>query len=69
MVDDAASELRKIANLMAVRQIDGLNKGDQARLLSAAGFSNGEIAALTGMSEGSIRAHISQGKKRSAAED
>jgi len=67
--DSAARELRKIANLLAVKQIEGLNKGDQARLLNAAGFSYSEIAVLTGISEGSIRGHVSQGKKRAAAAD
>lgn len=62
-----ARELRKVANLLAIRQLEGLNKGDQARLLNAAGFANAEIAALIGMSEGSVRAHVSQGKKRGAA--
>jgi hypothetical protein len=57
-------ELRKIANLLALPSIEGLNKGDQARRLNAAGFSYPEIAVLTGMSESSIRAHVSQGKKR-----
>lgn len=62
-----AQELRKVANLLALRQVGGLNKGDQARLLKAAGFSNADIAALVGISEGSVRAHISQGGNRAAA--
>lgn len=67
--DDVARELRKVANLLALRQLDGLNKGDQARLLNAAGYSNREIAALVGISEGSVRAHVSAGKKRVAGEE
>lgn len=67
--DAVARELRKVANLIAIQQLEGLNKGDQARMLNAAGFNNAEIAALTGISEGSVRAHVSQGKKRAAASD
>jgi predicted transcriptional regulator len=67
MDDDISAELRKVANLLALRQIDGKNKGDQARLLHAAGFTNSEIAGLIGISEGSIRAHLSQGRKRPEA--
>jgi DNA-directed RNA polymerase specialized sigma24 family protein len=67
--DVVALELRKVANLLALRQIDGLSRGEQARVLSLAGYSNAEIAALTGSSEGSIRAMLSQGRRRAAAED
>ncbi len=67
--DAVARELRKVANLLAVRQLEGLNKGDQDRLLNSAGYSNPEIAALVGISEGSVRAHVSAGKKRVAAEE
>ena len=64
--DLVARELRKIANLLAVGQLDGLKKGDQARRLHALGFSYSEIAGVTGMSQGSIRKHVSLGDKRSA---
>jgi DNA-directed RNA polymerase specialized sigma24 family protein len=66
MDSDVARELRKIANLMALRRLEGLKKGEQARVLFAAGFSYSDIAAVTGMSEGSARSHVSQGKKRAA---
>jgi len=56
-----------VANLLALREMEGKNKGEQARLLSTAGFANDEIARLVGISEGSVRAHLSQGKKRPAA--
>jgi DNA-directed RNA polymerase specialized sigma24 family protein len=64
MEADASTELRKIANLLALRQIEGKTKGDQARLLNAAGFGNDEVARLVGITEGSVRAHVSQGRKR-----
>lgn len=67
--DSVARELKKIANLLAMKQLEGLNKGDQARMLNAAGFSYGDIALVTGMSEGSIRGHVSLGKKRGHAVD
>jgi DNA-binding CsgD family transcriptional regulator len=67
MDGDVSAELRKVANLLALREMDGKNKGEQARLLSTAGFANDEIARLVGISEGSVRAHLSQGRKRPAA--
>jgi DNA-directed RNA polymerase specialized sigma24 family protein len=67
--DAVVRELRKVANLLALRQTEGLNKGEQARLLNAAGYSYPEIAALVGISEGSVRAHVSAGKKRVPAEE
>ena len=65
--DTVAVELRKIANLLALGHLEGRTKGDQARLLSSTGFNNEEISRLVGISEGSVRAHLSQGKKRSSA--
>jgi hypothetical protein len=64
MPGDVSVELRKVANLLALRALEGKNKGDQARLLNAAGFPNNEIATLIGITEGSVRAHLSQSKKR-----
>jgi predicted transcriptional regulator len=69
MEGDVSAELRKVANLLALRQVEGMNKGDQTRVLNAAGFANDEIARLVGISEGSVRAHLSQGKKRPAVEE
>jgi hypothetical protein len=67
--ESVARELMKIANMLAIKQLEGLNRGDQARLLNAAGFTYAEIASVTGMSQGSIRGHVSLGKKRAAAEE
>lgn len=66
--DAVAGELRKIANLLAFRETRDLNKGERARILSTSGFSNKEIAALIGTSEGSIRALLSQARKKAAEE-
>ena len=60
---DIASELRKIANLLALRQVTDLKKGDAAMVLSLSGFSNKEIAALLGTSEGSVRGLLSVARK------
>lgn len=63
-----ADELRRIARLLALRQVEKLTKGEQTRVLSACGFSTKEIASLIDTTEGSIRAMLSQGRKRAAAE-
>jgi DNA-directed RNA polymerase specialized sigma24 family protein len=67
--DETARELRKIANLLALKQIEGMGKGEQARVLSAAGYSTAEIAAFTGSTEGSIRAMLSERRRKVAAEE
>jgi len=64
-VDDAAAvELRKIANLLALRFTSDLNRGERIYHLATCGFTNKEIAAITGSSEGSIRGFISQYRRR-----
>lgn len=62
-----ATELRKIANLLAIRQVQNLKKGEAALVLALSGFSNKEIAALIGTSEGSVRGLLSAARKRPAA--
>jgi DNA-binding NarL/FixJ family response regulator len=67
MDDDAVSDqLRRVANLLALRQIEGKGKGEQALILNAAGFRNADIAALIGISESSVRAHLSARRRRLA---
>jgi DNA-directed RNA polymerase specialized sigma24 family protein len=61
--DQVTIELRKIANLLALRQVADLKKGDAALILSNATFSNKEIAALLGTSEGSVRGLLSIARK------
>jgi DNA-directed RNA polymerase specialized sigma24 family protein len=60
---DIATELRKIANLLALRQVADMKKGEAAFALNLSGFSNKEIAALLGTSEGSVRGLISIARK------
>ena len=67
--DQVAVELRKIANLLALQQVDDLTKTGAVRVLDCAGFSTREMATLLGTTEGSIRALLSQGRKRASAAD
>jgi DNA-directed RNA polymerase specialized sigma24 family protein len=62
--DPMLSELKKIANLLAQRELAAGTKGQAAAVLARCGFSNREIAALIETSEGSVRALLSQGRKR-----
>lgn len=63
-----ASALDKIANLLALLLKKDQSKGAAALVLSSCGFANREIAALTGSSEGSVRALLSQGRKKQGAD-
>ncbi len=65
---DVAVQLRKVANVLALSAIKDFSKGDAAKLLHSAGFSNKEISALTGSSEGSVRGFLSQAAKRAGPE-
>lgn len=66
--DPVAAELRKIANLLAIREVRDLKKGEAALILSLSGFSNKDIAALIGTSEGSVRGLLSIARKRATGE-
>lgn len=63
-MSDETRDLAKIANVLALLLTKDQSKSATAATLSACGFSNREIAALTGSSEGSVRAMISQGRKK-----
>jgi hypothetical protein len=65
MTEEASvsTELRKIANLLALREIADMKKGEAARILNLSGFSNKEVAALLGTSEGSVRGLLSIARK------
>lgn len=63
-----AREVAKVANLLALKQISGLAKHEQVRVLNSSGFSTREIAQLTGMTESSVRARLSEAKKRQPEE-
>jgi DNA-directed RNA polymerase specialized sigma24 family protein len=66
--DASANELKKIANLLALRQVRDLTKGEASLVLDMVGFSTKEIAALLQSSEGSIRGLLSVGRKKPAAD-
>lgn len=64
---DDASDLGKIANLLALMVTQDMARSTAAVTLQACGFSNREIAALTGSAENSVRAMISSAKKKAPA--
>lgn len=67
-MSEEAGDLAKIANVLALLLTKGQSKMATAATLSACGFTNREIAGLTGSSEGSVRSMISQGRKRQGAD-
>lgn len=64
-VDSAATELRKIGNVLAVLLVRDMSGPERVVTLSICGFSNKECAALLGMTEGSVRAALSRQRRRS----
>lgn len=67
-MSDEAGDLGKIANLLALLLTKDQPKSAAALTLNSCGFTNREIAALTGSSEGSVRSMISQGRKKQGAD-
>lgn len=65
---DDASDLGKIANLLALMVTQDMARSTAATTLQACGFSYREIAALTGSAENSVRAMISTAKKKGSTE-
>jgi len=63
-MSDETTDLNKIANLLALLLTKDQPKGATALTLSACGFSNREIASLTGSPEGSVRAVLSKGRRK-----
>lgn len=59
----------KVANLVAMLLIRDMNKSAGAAVLASSGFTNKEIAGLLGTSEGSVRAFLSQAKKKAEKQD
>jgi len=57
-------DLDKIANLLALIVTKDMAKSTAAMTLQACGFSNREIAGLTGSAENSVRAMLSQARKK-----
>lgn len=69
MEGDLRGEISKIANILAFGAIQGMTKGEGSAALDACGFSTKEIAALVGTSEASVRALVSQGRKKRQRDD
>lgn len=67
-MSDETSELDKIANLLGLFVTKDMARSTAAVTLQACGFSNREIAALTGSAENSVRAMISTAKKKGSSE-
>jgi len=61
---DESSDINKIANLLALMVTQDMARSTAATTLQACGFSNREIAGLTGSAENSVRAMISQARKK-----
>jgi len=62
-------DLRKIANLLALIVTKDAPRSTAVVTLQACGFTTKEIAALIGSAENSVRAMISQAKKKIPAKD
>jgi DNA-binding CsgD family transcriptional regulator len=63
-VNDDNVGLEKIANLLALYLTKDMTKSNATSTLASAGFNTKEIATLIGTTEGSVRALISQSKKK-----
>lgn len=66
MVPDPSPELAKIASLLALLLTKDQPKAAAVSTLSACGFSNKDIAGLVGTTEGSVRAMMSQARRKSS---
>lgn len=61
---EESTDLAKIANVLALLLTKETSKSATATTLQSCGFSNKEIAGLTGTSEASIRAMLSQSRRK-----
>jgi len=62
------NDLGKIANLLGLILTKDMTRSAATVTLASAGFSNRDIAALTGSTEGSVRAMLSQARKKALSE-
>lgn len=67
--DPVVHELRKISNLLALAAVRDKQKSEAVVLLTAAGFGSQEAAALIGTSDASVRAMLSQARKRTLVKE
>lgn len=54
----------KVANLLALLIVKDMTKSAASSVLSAAGFTNKEIAALLGTTEDSVRSYVNTAKRK-----
>jgi DNA-directed RNA polymerase specialized sigma24 family protein len=67
-MSDESLALTKIANILALLLTREMNRSTAVAALDNCGFSTREIAALTGSSDGSVRAMLSQSRKKASVE-
>ena len=65
---DESAALAKIANVLALLLTRDMNRSTAVATLNSCGFSTREIAELIGSTDGSVRAMLSQARKKVAAE-
>lgn len=65
---DESPALAKIANILALLLTRDMNRSTAVATLNSCGFSTREIAGLIGSPEGSVRAMLSQTRKKVAGE-
>jgi DNA-binding NarL/FixJ family response regulator len=67
-VTDGSPDLAKIANILALLLTRDMNRSAAVATLNSCGFSTREIAGLIGSTEGSVRAMLSQSRKKMTGE-
>jgi len=65
---DESSDLAKIANILGLLLTREMNRSATVTTLHSCGFGTREIAGLIGSTEGSVRAMLSQSRKKVAGE-
>jgi DNA-directed RNA polymerase specialized sigma24 family protein len=65
---EESPDLAKIANVLGLLLTREMNRSAAVATLRSCGFSTREIAGLIGSTEGSVRAMLSQSRKKVAGE-
>jgi DNA-directed RNA polymerase specialized sigma24 family protein len=65
---DESPAFARIANVLALLLTRDMNRSAAVATLNSCGFSTREIAGLVGSTEGSVRAMLSQSRKKAAGE-
>ena len=64
MNDDLATAVDRLGRVLALKLVDEKDMPEKIRILHQAGFSNGEIEAMTGAARGTVSGTISKLKKK-----